>query len=88
MAILLFIIPSSPNFMALFRSSSSGEEEPITTSPALINWNLIEKKMPWGVILLFGGGFALAAGSDSSGVNFINIYSQLFCTKVFCAAFF
>jgi sodium-dependent dicarboxylate transporter 2/3/5 len=67
MAILLFIIPSSPNFMALFRSSLSSNDEPITTSPALVNWNLIEKKMPWGVILLFGGGFALAAGSDSSG---------------------
>jgi len=28
--------------------------------PALINWDLVTKKMPWGPLMLIGAGFALA----------------------------
>ena len=68
MSIFLFILPANPNFMALFRSSPEGVDR-IEPSPALITWNFVEKRMPWGIILLFGGGFALAAGSDTSGLS-------------------
>jgi hypothetical protein len=46
---------------------ASGEE--VRPAAPLITWNTVEKKMPWGIILLFGGGFALAAGSDSSKLS-------------------
>ena len=65
MAIFLFILPSTPNFLALFKPSA----EEIKPAQSLIGWNFVEKKMPWGIILLFGGGFALAAGSDTSGLS-------------------
>ena len=29
----------------------------------LLDWNTIQKKLPWGIIFLIGGGFALAKAS-------------------------
>jgi len=37
-------------------SSSSSKKR----SLALLDWQTVNKKMPWGVIILLGGGFALA----------------------------
>lgn len=35
----------------------------------LLEWSGIERRLPWGVLLLFGGGFALAEGMRQSGVT-------------------
>lgn len=32
--------------------------------PPLLPWRSAEKMVPWGVVLLLGGGFALAKGSE------------------------
>ncbi|WP_082195248.1 SLC13 family permease [Bacillus andreraoultii] len=38
-----------------------------TKDGALINWN-DAKKVPWGILLLFGGGLAIAKGFSSTGL--------------------
>ena len=43
--------------------------DPDAPSEALINWHTVEKKLPWGVILLLGGGFALADITKKSGLS-------------------
>ncbi|XP_022252285.1 solute carrier family 13 member 5-like [Limulus polyphemus] len=54
--LLLFVIPARPM-------------EP-ETSPPLLEWKIAQQNVSWGVILLLGGGFALAEGTTRSGLSF------------------
>ena len=50
--ILLFVIPARP------LSHPDG--------PTLLCWDKVQRNFPWGIILLMGGGFALAEGAKVS----------------------
>jgi len=50
--ILLFVIPADPY------------KDP--AGATLLEWRVVERKFPWGIILLMGGGFALAEGASKS----------------------
>ncbi len=61
MAVLLFTIPA--------RRNESGEREYLMDWPTAM-------RLPWGILLLFGGGFSIAAGFSESGLS-------LWCGRVF-----
>jgi len=63
--LFLFVLPQNYDFPP-FKKMTPGC---LTNSPSLITWRLIETKMCWGVIFLLGGGFALAAASQHSGLS-------------------
>jgi solute carrier family 13 (sodium-dependent dicarboxylate transporter), member 2/3/5 len=35
----------------------------------VLDWQTVQTKVPWGILLLFGGGFALAAGFGKTGLD-------------------
>lgn len=42
---------------------------PTEATPGLITWKFINQKVPWSLIFLLGGGFALAEGGRVSGMS-------------------
>ena len=49
--------------------SNPEKDEDIESSPSILQWRTVETKLPWGVIFLIGGGFALEAGFEDSGLS-------------------
>ncbi|XP_061420234.1 solute carrier family 13 member 1-like [Lethenteron reissneri] len=71
---LLFVVPSErPPLPWLSKTQRVKRAEESSdswgSSPALINWKDFQGCMPWEIVILVGGGFALAAGCQVSGLS-------------------
>ncbi|NWQ82000.1 S13A2 protein, partial [Columbina picui] len=66
-SVLLFVIPS--NISNNNRDKQTGNKSKIRAPPALLDWKVVHQKMPWNIVFLLGGGFALAKGSEESGLS-------------------
>ncbi|XP_019115039.2 solute carrier family 13 member 2 isoform X2 [Larimichthys crocea] len=64
MSTLFFCIPSN-----LPRCRTSSDGTPAEAPSPLLSWDIVHEKMPWNILLLLGGGFALAHGSEKSGLS-------------------
>ncbi|XP_021142750.1 solute carrier family 13 member 2 isoform X1 [Columba livia] len=64
-SVLLFIIPSNISN----KDKQTGSKSKIRAPPALLDWKTVHQKMPWNIVFLLGGGFALAKGSEESGLS-------------------
>ncbi|XP_008118653.2 solute carrier family 13 member 2 [Anolis carolinensis] len=63
-ALLMFVIPSE-----LPRCGVSRREGQPRAIPPLLDWPTVHKNMPWNIVILLGGGFALAKGCEESGFS-------------------
>lgn len=65
--IALFMIPANWRCLKFFRGNPG--RLPNEATPGLITWKYINQKVPWSLIFLLGGGFALAEGGKVSGMS-------------------
>lgn len=65
--IALFMLPTNWNFLR-FCCGSRPDKLPKATTPSLMTWKYINSNIPWSLIFLLGGGFALARGGKESGM--------------------
>lgn len=64
LCVVLFIIPAKiPQVFCWAENMSKPVYTPVLT------WHAVQKKVPWGVLILLGGGFALAKASTVSGLS-------------------
>uniref|UniRef100_A0A673L8Y4 Solute carrier family 13 member 5-like n=1 Tax=Sinocyclocheilus rhinocerous TaxID=307959 RepID=A0A673L8Y4_9TELE len=70
-AALLFVFPSKPPHLCYWRTQTCDRvhQQESGPTPTLLTWKVTQQKMPWSIILLLGGGFALAKGSEVSGLS-------------------
>ncbi|XP_077360958.1 Na(+)/citrate cotransporter-like [Festucalex cinctus] len=70
-ALLLFVLPSQPpKYLRCWRHDSDPDAQVSRgPSPPLLTWKVAQAKIPWNIVLLLGGGFALAKGSEESGLS-------------------
>ncbi|XP_070839211.1 solute carrier family 13 member 2-like [Chaetodon trifascialis] len=67
MSMLFFVIPSR---LPKCGSYGYNEEGKLVKAPrTLLNWEVVHQRMPWNIILLLGGGFALAEASEVSNLS-------------------
>ncbi|XP_032646613.1 solute carrier family 13 member 2 [Chelonoidis abingdonii] len=72
-SLLMFLIPSEiPTYLCHNRAQQATQQDStkqIPVLPAVLDWKTVNQKMPWNIVILLGGGFALAKGSEESGLS-------------------
>ncbi|XP_034719255.1 solute carrier family 13 member 4 isoform X2 [Etheostoma cragini] len=65
---LLFLIPARRPFSSSCRNTGPDNESHDPMAP-MITWKDFQRLMPWEIVVLVGGGYALAAGCKVSGLS-------------------
>ena len=64
MVLIVFALPAKNPFFHWPSAAAGGDNEPFVP---LLNWEIVQQRLPWGVVLLLGGGLALSKGVTESG---------------------
>ncbi|NWU01824.1 S13A2 protein, partial [Urocynchramus pylzowi] len=67
-SMLIFILPSGFSKGDRDQEQTGGRAK-FRAPPPLLDWKVVQEKMPWNIVFLLGGGFALAKGSEESGLS-------------------
>ncbi|XP_017660420.1 PREDICTED: solute carrier family 13 member 4 [Lepidothrix coronata] len=66
---LLFLIPAKKPCFGKREKGDGEKSADINTLDPIITWKDFQKTMPWEIVVLVGGGYALAAGCKTSGLS-------------------
>ncbi|PKK30026.1 solute carrier family 13 (sodium/sulfate symporter), member 4 [Columba livia] len=66
---LLFLIPAKKPCFGKREKDDNERSTEINTLDPIITWKDFQKTMPWEIVVLVGGGYALAAGCKTSGLS-------------------
>ncbi|XP_021128550.1 solute carrier family 13 member 4 isoform X1 [Anas platyrhynchos] len=66
---LLFLIPAKKPCFGKREKGDSERSTDINALDPIITWKDFQKTMPWEIVVLVGGGYALAAGCKTSGLS-------------------
>ncbi|XP_009471901.1 PREDICTED: solute carrier family 13 member 4 [Nipponia nippon] len=66
---LLFLIPAKKPCFGKREKGDGEKSRDINTLDPIITWKDFQKTMPWEIVVLVGGGYALAAGCKTSGLS-------------------
>ncbi|KAK7830051.1 hypothetical protein U0070_003506 [Myodes glareolus] len=64
-SLIMFLIPSKVPGL----TQDPNKPGKLKAPPAILTWKTVNDKMPWNILILLGGGFALAKGSEQSGLS-------------------
>ncbi|XP_053560566.1 solute carrier family 13 member 2 [Bombina bombina] len=65
-SVLMFFFPSE---LPSLKCDNTEHKTKAHGSPPILDWKTVNQKMPWSIVILLGGGFALAKGSEVSGLS-------------------
>ncbi|XP_014792994.1 PREDICTED: solute carrier family 13 member 4 isoform X2 [Calidris pugnax] len=66
---LLFLIPAKKPCFGKREKGDGEKSTDINALDPIITWKDFQKTMPWEIVVLVGGGYALAAGCKTSGLS-------------------
>ncbi|NXG07523.1 S13A4 protein, partial [Sakesphorus luctuosus] len=66
---LLFLIPAKKPCFGKREKGDGKKSTDMNTLDPIITWKDFQKTMPWEIVVLVGGGYALAAGCKTSGLS-------------------
>ncbi|XP_039221170.1 solute carrier family 13 member 4 isoform X1 [Crotalus tigris] len=66
---LLFLIPAKKPCFGKKGKGHVNKSTDVNSGESIITWKDFEKTMPWEIVVLVGGGYALAAGCKTSGLS-------------------
>ncbi|XP_017020528.1 protein I'm not dead yet 2-like [Drosophila kikkawai] len=67
--LIILVLFALPTQYVFFKYCCGKAPFPGQQLDSLLSWRFVHENIPWGLVFLLGGGFALAEASQTSGVN-------------------